>query len=103
MGNKVKPDLLCARCSRRGASNHHLLAKSIYPEYREEPMNLIPLCDWHHTMDGRNCPHGNPEAQAAFNLWMKHNRPAQFAWMVEHSRKEIKLPTVKVIETKGGK
>jgi len=83
----------CAICGVLGASEHHLLEKSVYPEFREERLNLVPLCQWHHTMSGECSPHGDGvDAKKNFNLWVKRNRPGQWAWWVEHSRKAILLP-----------
>ena len=75
---------------RPGLVKHHLLSVSVYPEYRDEPMNHIFLTPFDHTMNGECCPHGTlPKVRQAFNRWMKKNLSERFDWMVENSRREI--------------
>ena len=38
----------CVVCG-RGADLHHILTRKAYPEYINEPWNLMPLCREHHT------------------------------------------------------
>ena len=69
---------------------HHMLNKSIYPEFREEPMNHFYLTPWHHTMAPDICPHGmHIDSRRAFARWVRDHKPEQFAWWCENSRKEI--------------
>lgn len=77
----------CVVCGEYGAARHHLLAKSVYPEYREEEKNLVALCVRHHLTDGAVCAHGmHRDARAGFAGWMKRNRLEQYEWWKEHSR-----------------
>lgn len=80
----------CEICGALGAHGHHILEKSVYPEYREEPMNLVTLCNWHHTMSGECSPHGDGKmAKINFNCWLRDNRPGKFKWAMEHSRRPL--------------
>lgn len=72
----------CAICKRsmalgRASEGHHILEKSIFPEYRYSPENMITLCPKHHV------PFAH-ENKKAFMNWLQEKRPAQFKWVVEH-------------------
>lgn len=46
----------CLVCNAEHAHKHHALPKSVWPEHRDNPANLIPLCfrchnDWHAGLD----------------------------------------------------
>jgi hypothetical protein len=67
-----------------------MLPKSTYPEYRTGPMNLVPVCAWHHTMDERVNAHGPDRAsRIRFELCVKRVLPKQYEWVVAHSRRPL--------------
>lgn len=59
---------------------HHLLPKERYPEYRFKKVNGVCLCPTHHKY-GRHSAHRNP---IWFALWLRANRPEQYAWCLAH-------------------
>ena len=84
------PNPICEISGKKYAVKHHLLAKSIYPEFRDDPNNHFYLTAWLHTMDPKMCPHGmHIDARRAFARWVRDNKPEQFAWWEENSRKPI--------------
>jgi len=38
----------CAVCGAKGTQHHHLLKRSLYPQYVNEPLNHVLLCDFCH-------------------------------------------------------
>ena len=71
---------------------HHILAKSVYPEYRYEPMNMISLA-----------PHMHQRAHDYhkwFVTWLKRNRPEQYEWCKQnaHHRNKKKINIQEVYE-----
>ena len=45
----------CAVCGNKGTQHHHLLKRSLYPQYVNEPLNHCLLCDFCHRI-----AHGQP-------------------------------------------
>lgn len=45
---KKKYDGKCAVCGAAGTQHHHLLKRSLYPGYVNEPANHVLLCDYCH-------------------------------------------------------
>jgi len=66
-----------------GLNAHHLLAKSVWPQYRCDLSNGICLCSSHHTFDNTISAHGCMVAVDRFIQWFKENRPGQYEWYAE--------------------
>ena len=78
--------LPCAVCGRKKwgkipTVGHHVLKAELFPQFRLEPKNMIPLCVEHHvpfahdhagTFDGNE-----PDT---FLHWLHDNKPLQWAW-----------------------
>lgn len=63
-------DRECLVCGTWHAHLHHALPKSVWPEHRHNPSNLIPLCpschnDWH---DGRRRVYRDMLPRLTWNL-----------------------------------
>jgi len=61
---------------------HHLLPKSVYPEYRHTKENIAVL-----TRENHSWAEDNPNL---FDKWLKENRPEIYEWkrLNQHHRKE---------------
>jgi len=89
-GCQVKKAGRCVVCGEISGILHHLLPKSVYPEHRNEPMNLVFVCAWHHTMAGDVCAHGmDSDSRAAFNDHVRLKLPDSYAWWAANSRRKI--------------
>lgn len=82
----------CAVCASLGqydvgrVCGHHILTKGAYPQYRMEPLNIIPLCQSHHTWSSLIAPHSMRHAAVrAWWEWLKKNSPVQWRWVVKAS------------------
>jgi 5-methylcytosine-specific restriction endonuclease McrA len=58
-------------------AGHHILYQSTHPEYKLEPMNVVPLCPECHVP----IAHEQPDR---FRKILKELSPEHFAWMEEH-------------------
>ena len=63
---------------------HHILEKSTWLHLSRDLANGVCLCGNHHIFDDKICPHGTLPAIEAFLKWLKHLRPGQFSWYLEH-------------------
>ena len=55
---------------------HHILPKSVYPEYRHTKENIAVL-----TREEHSYAEDNPNK---FTEWLRNNRPEVFAWAEQH-------------------
>lgn len=74
-----QPCMICGKRTALGhkSSGHHLLFRSVHPEYTVEKMNVVPLCPECHVPTA----HEQPDK---FREILKELSPEQFAWMEEH-------------------
>lgn len=71
---------------------HHLIFQSQSRAHKFSEENVIILCPWHHSQFNHECsPHSivSTDAQYAFEVWVKENKPEQFAWWQEHKNDEF--------------
>jgi len=78
--------LPCAVCGRKKwgkipTVGHHILKAEIFPQFRLEPKNMIPLCAEHHTPFAHDHA-GTFEKNepGTFLHWLHDNEPVQWAW-----------------------
>ncbi len=86
----------CEICGRRGgfdngkkisSCGHHLTFKGRCRQFRYTLDNIIVLCPHHHSHYNSDLsPHSitSTHAQAAFEEWVRDNKPKQYAWWMEN-------------------
>ena len=62
-------------------SGHHILPRSVYPEYVMTDENIMPLCAVHHAW-AEDFPFD-------YHLWLSDSYPDIWNWANERSRKEL--------------
>ena len=67
---------------------HHVIPKERFPEYMFEIMNGVSLCPSCHKY-GSFSFHRHPCWSV---LWLQENRPDQYAWVVERSKRPTNVP-----------
>jgi hypothetical protein len=68
---------------------HHLIFKGGCRKHRYNKLNIVVLCPQHHsTYEYHISPHSivNNKAQERFAVWVKENKPDQYAWWQEHEK-----------------
>ena len=83
--------LPCAVCGRKKwgkieTVGHHILKAELFPQFRLEPKNMIPLCAEHHVPfahDHAGTFEGNEPG--TFLHWLHDNKPVQWAWAKENN------------------
>lgn len=90
--------LPCEICGHRGgwddgkkqpSCGHHIIFKGSCLKHRYEKKNIVVLCPWHHSHYNKECsPHSivSTHAQTAFEEWVQHEKPEQYAWWMEHQK-----------------
>jgi hypothetical protein len=71
----------CAVCGKSDIrlEAHHLISRAVV-HLRNEPLNGILLCTWHHKYSPECSPHAGP---IGFTEWLAINRPEAFEWVRE--------------------
>lgn len=65
----------------------HLLNKGNYGSKRNLIMNILPLCDEHHTKGTEISSHafgGNTQVIRNFEAWLKNTLPIHYKWYIEN-------------------
>ncbi len=92
----------CERCfaTDKQLHSHHIIGRKAFA-YRHDVSNGVCLCASCHTMSAWSAHNDRSE----FLYWLKHCRPGQWKWFLEHTvriKKKIGLQTFTVYHSKPG-
>jgi 5-methylcytosine-specific restriction endonuclease McrA len=68
---KTRDKCLCQICLKPYNQVAHILSKENYPELKENPMNMICLCFYHHKI----APISSHLDGVVFTIWLQKNKP----------------------------
>lgn len=86
------PCVVCLSLGRSGERIHrtipaHILNKGMFNHLRYVLMNLLPMCDEHHTKGKAISMHAwgaDTTVIANFNAWLKNTLPIHYKWYIEN-------------------
>ena len=74
---KGQPCIVCG--TTHNTCGHHIVERSLSSYLRHDPLNIVPLCQTHHTMGNEIAPHSkNPLAVREFVQFLQEKRSASY-------------------------